>query len=624
MILYNSGDYHLRFLFRLQGSVFPRAALFTCPSVGLAVLLSMLLEKRSEIEFLEELNQTSVWSASVIVLGILLAFRTNKAYDRFWEGITLVQQMRAEWFETASNLMAFSEVAAKKDPSDTEMVSKVNEFQLTFIRLMSLMHGAALRQISGYREEFPVLDLQGLDEDTLLYLAGCEEMLSNRVEVLLHWIQVLITDNQALTRVIAVDSPILTRAYQTLSRGMVNLHNARKIADVPFPFPLSQTVVTLVIIQSLVTPIFAATLVKHIGLAAFIAFLPIFGMWSCIFIAGQLEQPFGTDPNDLPLSVLQFDMNASLLMLLDTKKPPSLSKKARRDVAALRRSLWNAKSSTDSVNAIRGKSEGLGAMRASCLSSMSHQEALSQLESSFRLSSRRSSFVSSVAERSSVRSDRSSLSCAIVGSEGCIGIDFDDGNSDNASSYNADEGKKAETSCEEGERCVPSSLRMHSMSEISFAHLEHASNSELDKASCDLRKQTLTVDAVDESKPGRNVLADTSRAEEADVTALNQLQGEWRPFFARGVKWHGSRSSSICALRNLLARDTEGHERPTLQVHEKSHEKEVSTHHEETWHEAAPTLTSAQPLCGPGLEANRQFHRAELVSGDAPKMSERL
>merc|ERR1719230_599445 len=51
-------------------------------------------------------------------------------------------------------------------------------------------------------------------------------------------------------------------------------------------------------------------------LASLFTFIPIFGMYSLNFIALELEDPFGTDANDLPLSNFQFEMNNCLLMLL--------------------------------------------------------------------------------------------------------------------------------------------------------------------------------------------------------------------------------------------------------------------------------------------------------------------
>eukprot|EP00927_Polykrikos_kofoidii_P079576 TRINITY_DN7635_c0_g1_i2.p1 TRINITY_DN7635_c0_g1~~TRINITY_DN7635_c0_g1_i2.p1 ORF type:complete len:701 (+),score=127.51 TRINITY_DN7635_c0_g1_i2:288-2105(+) len=284
-----------------------------------------------------------------MVLAMLLGFRTNKAYARFWEGTTLVQQMRAEWFEACNNLMAFSTSALIKAPNDLDIQMKVGKFRYTLVRLVSLMHGAALKQVTGGDgEEFDVLDVHALDEESLDYLTvecGVHEI--NRVEVLLHWVQVLITDSIA-DGVLVVPPPILTRSYQTLSRGMVNLHNVRKLADVPFPFPLSQMIIVLLLIQNFMTPVLVSASVESYVWTFLIAFIPTFGMWSITFISGELEQPFGQDPNDLPLAELQFEMNNSLLMLLDpvVQRAPSLKEDAITDVQILRNKLGELSSST--------------------------------------------------------------------------------------------------------------------------------------------------------------------------------------------------------------------------------------------------------------------------------------
>merc|ERR1740121_1334591 len=52
--------------------------------------------------------------------------------------------------------------------------------------------------------------------------------------------------------------------------------------------------------------------------AAIFTFLPTFGMFSLNLIGMELENPFGADDNDLPLSNFQHEMNSSLLMFLET------------------------------------------------------------------------------------------------------------------------------------------------------------------------------------------------------------------------------------------------------------------------------------------------------------------
>eukprot|EP00927_Polykrikos_kofoidii_P079577 TRINITY_DN7635_c0_g2_i2.p1 TRINITY_DN7635_c0_g2~~TRINITY_DN7635_c0_g2_i2.p1 ORF type:complete len:758 (+),score=115.81 TRINITY_DN7635_c0_g2_i2:167-2440(+) len=350
MIIYDAGEYHLGFIWSFEGSTIPKATLFSLPAAFMAMVWSYLLHTYpEELRFVQAMSQSAVWSILVAVLGILLGFRTNKAYARFWEGTTLVQQMRAEWFEACNNLVAFSKMALMKSPKDLQTRNLVKKFQYTLIRLVSLMHGAALRQVTGGDgEEFDVLDVHGLDDESMDYL-GLECALHdiNRVEVLLHWVQVLITDSIA-DGVLVVPPPILTRSYQTLSRGMVNLHNVRKLADVPFPFPLSQIIIVLLLVQTCVTPLLVAALLQSMPGVFIITFLPMFGMWSITLISGELEQPFGQDPNDLPLAELQFEMNNSLLMLLDERSQvtPGLKEDAIMDVHTLRNHLGEPSSST--------------------------------------------------------------------------------------------------------------------------------------------------------------------------------------------------------------------------------------------------------------------------------------
>lgn len=300
----------------------------------------------------QDLFDPKVWSAMTIALGILLGLRANRAYSRFWEGITLVQMMRAEWLEASSNLMAFTRVAAESIPklSDRmkakELSKKVLQFEYTLIRLMSLMHGAALNQIRGNQEDFDVLDAHGLDDKTLDYLMYCANHDINRVEVLLHWIQQHVTMS---SEVLQVPPPILSRVYQTLSRGMVNFHNAKKLTEVPFPFPLSQIVVVLLLVHGVFVPIFMVSVTPNYFTMILSILVQMVGMWGMQLVSAELEHPFGEDPNDLPLAQLQFEMNRSLLVLVDphVQRRPTLKESAGVSPQALQNGYGSIHSKTD-------------------------------------------------------------------------------------------------------------------------------------------------------------------------------------------------------------------------------------------------------------------------------------
>merc|ERR1712107_660233 len=102
-----------------------------------------------------------------------------------------------------------------------------------------------------------------------------------------------------------IPPPICSRVYQELSRGMVNLHNAKKITDTQFPFPYAQLIMILLLSHGLLTPIVVSAFIEHPWWSALVTFIPVFGMFSVNRVASELEMPFGEDPNDLNLHLFQ-------------------------------------------------------------------------------------------------------------------------------------------------------------------------------------------------------------------------------------------------------------------------------------------------------------------------------
>merc|ERR1719149_462319 len=71
------------------------------------------------------------------------------------------------------------------------------------------------------------------------------------------------------------------------------------------------------------TPI-AASLALPVGWACIFSFVSIFVLWCIHFNALDLEFPFGSRVNDLPMNEFQQDWNNSLITLLDGRatRPP--------------------------------------------------------------------------------------------------------------------------------------------------------------------------------------------------------------------------------------------------------------------------------------------------------------
>jgi len=341
-------DWILPLVFRRSGGVSSSAAIHG----GLAVVVSLFLAFMDDWapEFREDngmltIGVSLVWSATTAVLLFLVGFRAQQGYARFWEGTGLLHQMRGEWFDTVSNCVTFS-IGAKADKP-----VEVMAFRHTLVRLMSLAHGAALEEISGNQAKLQVIDMFGLDANTLGHLKECSEVHNfNKVEVILHLTQSLIT--QALQNdVMKIPAPVCSRVYQTLSRGFVNLLNAKKITDTKFPFPFVQVISVMLLSQIFLTPMMLSAVITNRVILPIVAFLPVFGMFSLNYIAMQLENPFGDDDNDLPLDHFQHEMNTCLLMLLhpNTDMIAGTSPRCVMDFHAMRHTLRTIDDSMDEI-----------------------------------------------------------------------------------------------------------------------------------------------------------------------------------------------------------------------------------------------------------------------------------
>eukprot|EP00746_Dinoflagellata_sp_MGD_P021574 gnl/MRDRNA2_/MRDRNA2_150397_c0_seq1.p1 gnl/MRDRNA2_/MRDRNA2_150397_c0~~gnl/MRDRNA2_/MRDRNA2_150397_c0_seq1.p1 ORF type:complete len:423 (-),score=74.38 gnl/MRDRNA2_/MRDRNA2_150397_c0_seq1:56-1324(-) len=188
-------------------------------------------------------------------------------------------------------------------------------------------------------EEFSVIDAKGLDRRSSEYLQFCTEKDISRVEVLHQWILQVIVEKSKDDGVLSkCPPPLLTRAIQELSDGMVMFNECIKINDTQFPFPYAQMSVVLLWVHWIITPFVAAATPGHWSWSFVMAFTSVLCLWSVNFIAGELENPFGDDVNDLPTRELQERMNRSLMTLLEpgTQITPSLNQSAPREIKVLR------------------------------------------------------------------------------------------------------------------------------------------------------------------------------------------------------------------------------------------------------------------------------------------------
>lgn len=324
-------------IFQLRGSVFPFAVRIALPCTILTGIFEWLSESNL-ISFVEPspddskiMGESAVWSGFTSLVGFAVVFRTSIAYARFWDGASATHQMRAEWFDACSAIVAF----CKHSKEDRK---KVWKFKHLLIRLFSLLHALALADIEdsatgeisdiqAFKRD--LIDVDGLDDESLLAVRDSDA----KVQLAFQWIQQLIVEN-IQTGVLTIPPPILSRVFQELANGMVQFHEAVKVSTIPFPFPYSQTCDALLAFHWVLTPVINAQWVNSIVWSMIFTFVQVMVLWSLNSIAVEIENPFGHDPNDLDQAAMQVEMNRQLLLLIrpQAMRTPSLSSRAILDL----------------------------------------------------------------------------------------------------------------------------------------------------------------------------------------------------------------------------------------------------------------------------------------------------
>mmetsp|Transcript_97781 Transcript_97781/g.174215 ORF Transcript_97781/g.174215 Transcript_97781/m.174215 type:complete len:380 (+) Transcript_97781:107-1246(+) len=304
MISYDAGYWAVNFVFRTKGSVFPKAFCIALPNAFVAACVQTYCNFHDQ-GWMHIAGVGWLWSRYSFVLGFLLVFRNGQAYSRFRLGSKELFEVGTEWLDATSSLMAFCS-------HKPEMKEEVRHFRQLLVRLMSMLHCSALQEVSAMDDDSQeIIDPGGIDPHALEFLMQAK----NKVDILLTWIKEHAVSAQR-NGIIVVAPPILARVLQELSAGLIALASVRQIREISFPFPYAQILSGMMALHWLISPVFAALSVTT-PLWAFIScFLVSMSLWSLLYIALELDQPFGDDYNDLPLKLVHNEFNKCLLLTI--------------------------------------------------------------------------------------------------------------------------------------------------------------------------------------------------------------------------------------------------------------------------------------------------------------------
>ncbi len=270
MIDYDAKSW-VRILLRVRGSVAPRLVARTLMTTTLGVLAAYMY---GHFRFhTPAVAHTMIGAA----LGLLLVFRTNASFDRWWEGRKLLGGIANRSRDLTRQLVAYVPEGSRALAAD------------------------ATRLLGAF---FP-LAMQGLRGETDLAKSGAPltsgeraslEPLTARATVVLAWITSRV---DALARNGAITEARLLAMDANLT-ALTDFHGGcERIARTPIPFAYAQHIKLFVTLWCFTVPF---AIVDAMGGYTWIASsILAFALFGIDEIGVEIEDPFGYDANDLPI-----------------------------------------------------------------------------------------------------------------------------------------------------------------------------------------------------------------------------------------------------------------------------------------------------------------------------------
>ena len=279
MIDYNPRNW-LTLIFALHKSDTLRMLWKELIYMGIFTLLIAFLKIHffPKVDYLDKL--IAVYSLIGFVISLLLVFRTNTAYDRWWEG-------RRKWGELVNDSRNFS-------VKINAMVSNTDE-KKEFARLIHLF----VFSMKEHLRKGVLIDDLPFTENEKQQLNTSKHIPTTVVGWMYTKIHILVKEGELYKEdLIVLDKNL---------NGFLEACGAcERIKNTPIPFSYSLFIKKFIFIYVLTLPLAFVSVFGY--LSALIATFVFYVLVSMEVLAEEIEDPFGDDDNDLPTDQLSQKM----------------------------------------------------------------------------------------------------------------------------------------------------------------------------------------------------------------------------------------------------------------------------------------------------------------------------
>ena len=271
MIKYNPKNW-FGLIFEFHKSDTLRKLIYVLIIYALFSLLIVYLE----LHYTNFESTIAIHSLIGFIIGLLLVFRTNTAYDRWWEGRKLVGAL----VNTSRNLaLKLNAIIDEKDKSKRQYYSKmISNYCYAF---KEHLRGKKNLEELKFTDDFQISNLDGINHIPNAIAKDIFTKNKNLYESKIISGNILITIDEQ------------TRAFTDIIGG------CERIKKTPIPYSYNIFIKKFIFIYTITLPVGLATTFFYwtIPISVFILYV----LSSLELLAEEIEDPFGEDQNDLPI-----------------------------------------------------------------------------------------------------------------------------------------------------------------------------------------------------------------------------------------------------------------------------------------------------------------------------------
>lgn len=296
----------IEYFFLLRGSILPNIWI----KLAITIATSVVVVLTHGTFFDHKVLLTPIpFSLMGLALAIFLGFRNSASYDRYWEGRKLWGALAGGCRNLARQIHAFAHPCTTCDAVEHELAAVLRRR----VSLAALAFTHALRH--QLRDEDPTEDLRRLLPAALASEIG---LLQNPAAGILH----RLGDDLRICLSRRWLVPALAQELdRSLSQLVDVLGGCERLKNTPLPFSYSVLLHRTVYVYCYLLPF---GLVDSIGpLTPIVVGVVAYTFFGLDAIGDEIEEPFGTTANDLPLTALSYGIEISVREVIgDTNLPP--------------------------------------------------------------------------------------------------------------------------------------------------------------------------------------------------------------------------------------------------------------------------------------------------------------